>query len=190
MRRRRKTVARSNDRKRFLAGTDCRNAGGVSTVVGSNPSKFRGDNLPVERVSWDDARSYCQAIGGRLPTEAEWEYAARAGSAGAHYGDLDDVAWHLGNSEEKTHEVGQKRPNAFELYDMLGNVWQWTADWYAEKYYQAGANQDPSGPPGGTLRVQRGGSWVEYSRNVRASNRGGSDPGGRNDDFGLRCVVE
>ena len=112
-------------------------------VTGQNPSDFKGANLPVETVSWDEAQSYCQAIGGRLPTEAEWEYAARAGSTGARYGDLDQIAWYSGNSGGKTHEVGQKQANAWGLFDMLGNVWQWTADWYAQ----------------GQSRALRGGAW-------------------------------
>jgi formylglycine-generating enzyme required for sulfatase activity len=90
----------------------------------------------VENVTWDGARSYCQAIGGRLPPESEWEYAARAGSTSARYGNLDDIAWYSDNSGDKTHEVGEKQANAFGLYDMLGNVWQRTVDSYMS--YQSG----------------------------------------------------
>ena len=103
-------------------------------VMGKNPSYFKGAQLPVENVNWDKARSYCQAVGMRLPTEAEWEYAARAGSTTSRYGDIDQVAWYTANSGSKTHEVAQKQPNAWDLYDMLGNVWEWTSDWYADKY--------------------------------------------------------
>jgi hypothetical protein len=99
-------------------------------VTGQNPSNLKGANLPVENVNWDEAQAYCAAIGGRLPTEAEWEYAARAGSTAARYGNLDEIAWHSGNSGGRTHEVGQKLANAFGLFDMLGDVWQWTANWY------------------------------------------------------------
>ena len=97
-------------------------------VIGSNPGNFTGARLPVGQVTWDQSKSYCEAVGMRLPTEAEWEYAARAGSPAARYGNLDEIAWYTGNSGSKTHEVGQKKPNDFGLYDMLGNVWQWTAD--------------------------------------------------------------
>ena len=144
-------------------------------VTGSNPSHFKGANLPVETVNWDKAQSYCQAIGGRLPTEAEWEYAARAGTTGARYGNLDDVAWYSGNSGNQTHDVGQKQPNAWGLFDMLGNVWQWTADWYNTP---------------GQFRTLRGGSWLDLPRDVRGSDRSRVGPGLRVGNLGLRCVGE
>ncbi len=98
-------------------------------VTGSNPSHFTGPKLPVESVNWTDAQNYCEAVGGmRLPTEAEWEYAARAGTKGARYGDLDQIAWYDKNSGHTAHEVANKTPNDWRLYDMLGNVWQWTTD--------------------------------------------------------------
>jgi formylglycine-generating enzyme required for sulfatase activity len=100
-------------------------------VTGSNPSHFSGSERPVESVSLNDALRYCVAISGRLPTEAEWEYAARAGSTGARYGDVNEIAWYATNSGGRTHDVGQKQASVFGLYDVLGNVWQWTADWYA-----------------------------------------------------------
>jgi len=159
-------------------------------VAGSNPSHATADNLPVEQVTWDTARSYCQGAGGRLPTEAEWEYAARAGSTGARYGNLPEIAWYQRNSGGKTHPVGQKRPNAFGLYDMLGNVWQWTADWYDAAYYRTSERQDPTGPAGGVTPTLRGGSYSSYAMSVRASDR--LSPAGRmrDWDFGLRCVGE
>jgi formylglycine-generating enzyme required for sulfatase activity len=92
-------------------------------VTGNNPSKFEGLELPVEQVTWDEANGYCRQIGGRLPTAAEWEYAGRAGSTAARYGDIDRVAWYMGNIASKAHPVKQKEPNALGLYDMLGNVW-------------------------------------------------------------------
>jgi formylglycine-generating enzyme required for sulfatase activity len=159
-------------------------------VTGSNPSAFRGDNLPVEQVTWDEARSYCQAIDGRLPTEAEWEYAARAGTTGSLYGSLDDIAWYSENSGGGTHEAGRKQPNDFGLYDMLGNVKQWTADRYGEAYYQASPRRDPTGPPSGQGRVLRGGAWDLDPRYIHVWYRGGFKPGVRFYNLGLRCGAE
>jgi formylglycine-generating enzyme required for sulfatase activity/tetratricopeptide (TPR) repeat protein len=155
-------------------------------VTGSNPSYFKGSQLPVETVTWNDAQSYCQSAGMRLPTEAEWEYAARGGSTGSRYGDLDRIAWYNINSGNTTHAVAQKQANAFGLYDMLGNVWQWVADWYAE--YPAGTRRDPAGPASGQYRTLRGGSWAGYPRVARASGRGRGEPGYRVDGIGLRCA--
>jgi formylglycine-generating enzyme required for sulfatase activity len=155
-------------------------------VTGQNPSNFKGPNLPVETLDWNEAKAYCVAIGGRLPTEAEWEYAARAGSSGPRYGNLDEIAWYWGNSRGQTHEVEQKLANAFGLLDMLGNVWQWTADWYGD--YQSGAQSDPSGAVSGQYRALRGGSWFIYLRDVRVSVRDTFEPDGRNYDIGFRCV--
>jgi formylglycine-generating enzyme required for sulfatase activity len=123
----------------------------------------------------------------RLPTEAEWEYAARAGSTASRYGDIDQIAWYKANSGEKTHEVMQKQPNAWGLYDMLGNVWQWTADWYADKY-SANSEPDPHGPKNGQYRVLRGGSWYPDPAYVRASCRDRNDPEARENVYGFRCV--
>jgi formylglycine-generating enzyme required for sulfatase activity len=157
-------------------------------VTGQNPSHFKGADLPVETVNWDEAKAYCVAIGGRLPTEAEWEYAARAGSTGARYGNLDEIAWYSGNSGSQTHEVGRKSPNAFGLFDMLGNVWQWTANWYGD--YQPSAQSDPSGAASGWYRALRGGSWYDILRDARVSSRDRGEPGIRNYNIGLRCVGE
>jgi formylglycine-generating enzyme required for sulfatase activity len=155
-------------------------------VAGSNPSNFQGDQLPVEKMNWADANKFCQNVDMRLPTEAEWEYAARGGVAGPRYGDPDAIAWYTGNAMEKTHEVGQKQPNAYGLYDMLGNVWEWVADYYQR--YPDGAQTDPKGPAMGTARILRGGSWKDVATFTRASYRNGSMAGFRIDDFGFRCA--
>jgi formylglycine-generating enzyme required for sulfatase activity/energy-coupling factor transporter ATP-binding protein EcfA2 len=159
-------------------------------VMNIEPSHFKGDQLPVEQVSWDDAVKYCETIGGRLPTEAEWEYAARAGSTSARYGELDAIAWYDKNSGGTTHAVGSKQPNQFGLFDMLGNVYQWTADWYGETYYSPQAVTNPSGPASGQRRVVRGGSWFNNSQFARASNRFRNEPSYRNLIIGFRCVGE
>ena len=159
-------------------------------VMGKNPSNFKNcSDCPVENVSWDDARSYCSKVGKRLPTEAEWEYAARGGKDGeVRHGSLGDVAWYDGNSEKKTHPVGKKAPNGFGLYDMLGNVYEWCSDWYDEGYYAKSPLKDPHGAESGASRVLRGGSWYYGSRGVRASYRYGSTPDFRTDYVGFRCV--
>jgi formylglycine-generating enzyme required for sulfatase activity len=155
-------------------------------VVGTNPSHFKGAKLPMENVTWNESQAYCQKAGMRLPTEAEWEYAARAGTTGSRYGDIDRIAWYSGNSGNKTHEVMQKQPNPWGLYDMLGNAWQWTADWYGDSYYAPARQRDPIGPASGQYRSLRGGSWDRYPEVVRVSGRGG--PVGRSYIVGLRCV--
>jgi formylglycine-generating enzyme required for sulfatase activity len=122
----------------------------------------------------------------RLPTEAEWEYAARAVSS-ARSGPLAAVAWYVDNSDSKTHDVSQKEPNGVGLYHTLGNVWEWVADWYDEKYYQSSPTKDPRGATSGRTRVVRGGSWGSASRFARVSFRGEIPPE-RGVNAGFRCA--
>jgi len=169
-------------------------------VMDGNPSDFRGPDRPVEQVSWHDVQEFLAGLNARrdgyryrLPSEAEWEYAARAGEAGRHYGPLEAIAWYGRNSADETHPVGGKRPNAWGLYDTLGNVWEWCQDWYQGDYYRqlAGAVAvDPSGPVLGEYRVVRGGSWYKYLWFVRVSSRFRERPGARYRHIGFRCVRE
>jgi len=182
-----------------------------------NPGWGDGD-MPIVDVTWEDAHHYCTWAGGRLPTEAEWEYAARAGSTAAQYDNLDEIAWTADNSghdhlnseniskdghdyyavflkrlnenDNNMHEVGQKRANEFWLFDMLGNVWEWVNDWYDQSYYQNGPPRDPTGPASGKKRVLRGGSWNYDSRNVRVSLRVWDNPANSDDNVGFRCGGE
>ena len=166
-------------------------------VIGSNPLYFsapyvvhKGDRMPAYPVSWNEARNYCRAIGGRLPTEAEWEYAARAGTTGARYGALDEIAWYGKNSGGRPHDVGQRMPNAFGLYDMLGNVVEWVNDRYDEAYYQQRAGTDPAGPAVGSFHAPRGTGWSFPAIMVRVSVRNGNRERARAWDAGVRCVME
>jgi TonB family protein len=141
-------------------------------VTGGNPSAHKGDQLPVESLTWNHAANYCRAIDARLPTEIEWEYAARAGSPWARYGNLDEVAWHSGNSGGATHLVATKQPNAFGLYDMLGNLWEYVAD----------------SSPGSSDKILRGGSLLVDIRNTRASSRMKRPPSDSANGRGFRCA--
>ena len=167
-------------------------------VMGSNPSYFRGDNLPVEQVSWNDCQKFIAKLNlvtgkyFRLPTEAEWEYAARGGNRSKGYlysgsKNIDETTWHKNNSERSTHPVGTKPPNELGLYDMSGNVWEWCADWYGD--YRDWAQTDPVGPESGSKRVRRGGSWGNEARSCRSSNRFGVYPTFRNSRLGLRLAL-
>jgi formylglycine-generating enzyme required for sulfatase activity len=148
-------------------------------VTGVNPSYFPGPTHPVEGVNWDEVQKFCEKLNAlhdgyayRLPNEAEWEYAARAGCTSCRYGELDDVAWHHGNSDGSTHPIGLKRPNAWGLYDTLGNVWEWVQDRYAPDYYSRSPERDPSGAATGDYRIARGGSWRGIARGPsRVSSR-------------------
>jgi formylglycine-generating enzyme len=175
--------------------------GRYAEITGRRPSTAHGDRLPVEGVSWPDAVRFCNALsereglapayrlrteaediewdasadGYRLPSEAEWEHACRAGTTGARYGRLDEIAWYRGNSHERIHDVGGRRPNPWGLYDMLGNVWEWCWDLYDPEVY-------------GTYRVLRGGGWFDEHWSCRASVRRRSHPTLRLDDVGFRVA--
>lgn len=172
-------------------------------VMKTNPSRFKGDTLPVENVSWDDASDFCRKLSEqtgkeyRLPTEAEWEYACLAGSTGKYcFGDdkalLKDYAWYNENSGSKTHPVGEKLPNDWGLHDMHGNVWEWCQDWYDENYYAELSKKseaaNPQGPASGDYRVLRGGSWDFNQDNARAVYRNDYLPAFRDYRFGFRVV--
>jgi len=162
-------------------------------VMGNNPSNFKGDDRPVECVSWDDCQQFISRLNAmeqgtfRLPTEAEWEYACRAGSTEEPYGHLDATAWYRGNSGTTTHPVGQKQANAWGLFDMKGNVWQWCQDWYRK--YSSESVTDPKGPMNGEYRVVRGGSWYDNDTVVRSTFRlHYFTPVNRNNNLGFRVV--
>lgn len=170
-------------------------------VTGSNDSQFRGDDLPVEQVSWQDAVRFCERLSQkegrryRLPTEAEWEYAARGGpsSRGYRYSGSDNpdkVAWHKKNSESATHSVGRKTHNELGLYDMSGNVSEYCSDWYEMDYYRRSPSVDPQGPATGDIRAVRGGSWRSFSGHCRSTFRSGIEPKRRSKSIGFRVVLE
>ena len=180
-----------------------------SSVVGSNPSFFQSDEtLPVDNVTWYDATNYCYLLNQseksagrlptgyayRLPTEAEWEYASRAGSANRFefgsdltYSIVGQYGWTLENSDNATHPVGLKKANTYGVYDMHGNVYEWCSDWFGT--YVAGDKINPTGPIGGVDKVYRGGSWGDAASMSRCAARGGLDPSARLNSFGFRVVL-
>ena len=167
-------------------------------VMGNNPSYSKNYNLPVECVSWDDCQEFISKLNHitgktfRLPTEAEWEYAARGGNKSRGYqysgsNNLSDVAWYDDNSSNTTHAVGTKQPNELGIYDMSGNVWEWCQDRLGA--YSSSSQVNPTGANSGSYRVSRGGSWCEFARLCRSSCRDLTSPGNRNYDLGLRLVL-
>ena len=172
-------------------------------VMGNNPSYFKGAKRPVESVSWNDCQAFITKLNQltgkkfRLPTEAEWEYAARGGknSKGYKYAGsntIDDVAWYENNadyvSDRGTRPIAQKQPNELGLYDMSGNVWEWCQDWYGSSYYSNSPQTNPTGPSSGSYRVDRGGSWDSNARGCRVSYRYYS-PGYWCNSIGLRLAL-
>lgn len=198
--------------RRFAVATGRPMPGEPVTETGLHlNAEWRDEHQPMVQITWDDSEAYCAWAGGRLPTEAQWEYAARAGTDGSRYGDLVEIAWYADTSgravldsrrlmaeralgrafhenRNSLHDVGEKKPNAFGLYDTIGNAWEWVADWYDENYYRYSPSQDPSGPPSGQTRVLRGGAWNSPTYHVRVSDRIVWAPGTANIVFGCRCV--
>ena len=167
-------------------------------VMGINPSRFKGDYLPVENVSWDDCQEFIRKLNSmtgqnfRLPTEAEWEFACRGGNNSCGYkysgsNNLGSVAWYDENSGGQTHRVATKAPNELGIYDMSGNVWEWCGDWYAN--YTSNSQSNPSGPQSGSARVFRGGSWDDRARDCRSSIRFIINPAYRFGSLGLRLAL-
>jgi formylglycine-generating enzyme required for sulfatase activity len=168
-------------------------------VMGKNPSNFKGENLPVEQVSWSDAVEYCKKLSQkegveyRLPTEAEWEFAARGGNKSRNYtysgsDNLNDVAWYSLNSGGSTKAVGGKQPNELGIFDMTGNVWEWCSDWFYSDYYNNSPSNNPTGPSSGASRVLRSGSWNHYPAYCRITFRGNNNPNFIGYTYGFRVV--
>ena len=199
--------------KPFYMGMTEVTQGQYEKVMGKNPSSYaktgrtanyvKGtdtSNFPVETISWDDAVEFCRKLSAveghtyRLPTEAEWEYCCRAGSATKYcFGDgessLSEYAWFDENSGFATHPVGTKKPNAWGLFDMHGNVWEWTSDWHDEGYYAKSPTEDPTGPETGSLRIYRGGSWGDAAKYCQSSMRSRNPPSlGDRNDLGFRVA--
>ena len=169
-------------------------------VMGSNPSKFSGTNLPVEKVSWEDCQSFVIKLNEltgknfRLPTEAEWEYAARGGNKSNGFkfsggNNIAEVAWYSENGNKISHPVATKAPNELGIYDMSGNVWEWCSDWYSSSYYTSSSQTNPTGPNSGSYRVYRGGSWSGNDRYCRVSHRDSNYPSYRFNYLGLRLAL-
>jgi formylglycine-generating enzyme required for sulfatase activity len=184
----------------FMAETECTQAQ-WEAIMPKNPSHGKAPDQPVNQVNWREAQDYCRALTERhraqglipagwewdLPTEAQWEYACRAGTTGAFAGDLPSLAWIESNSEGKPHAVKTRQPNAWGLHDLHGNVWEWCRDWYGD--YATHRGQDPTGPSAGTFRCYRGGSRIYGARRARSAIRGAMTPEMRGDYLGFRPVL-
>ncbi len=184
----------------YLAETECTQAQWLKASA-AHRSGTRGDALPVTQVTWTDAHTFCQQLTAwhrqlgllpsgwkwDLPTEAQWEYACRAGTTGPFAGELDDLAWHAGNSKGRLQPVKTRRPNAWGLHDMHGNVAEWCQDWFGD--YSLGMAVDPAGPDTGTVRVYRGGNLIYGARRSRSAIRGAFSPGLRGDYLGFRPAL-
>ena len=167
-------------------------------ITGDKQGEFLNDNNPVEGVNWNDVQRFIDTLNKRtgknyrLPTEAEWEYAARGGKQTKEYkysgsNNVEEVAWYRNNNEYKTHFVGTKLPNELGIYDMSGNVWEWCSDWYGD--YSASSQTNPTGPASGTVRICRGGSWIYNEGSCRVAGRGSFAPTYRSNDLGFRLVL-
>jgi formylglycine-generating enzyme required for sulfatase activity len=186
--------------KPILMGKHAVTQGQWFTVMDGNPSRFKDDLRPVEMVSWNDAQVFIKALNNiektetyRLPTEAEWEYAARAGSEsayafGGNANGLGQYAWYRKNSHNQTHPVGELEPNAWGLYDMHGNVHEWCQDWFDREYYSRSPSHAPSGPEEGLARSLRGGDWGSGRWYCRCASRSLSSPDRRSNRVGFRLV--
>jgi formylglycine-generating enzyme required for sulfatase activity len=186
--------------KPFYIGKYPVTQGDWEKLMGNNPSRFKAKRAPVESVSWNDCQEFIRKINQnktyRLPTEAEWEYSARGGSTGSSiytYGNdpnkLGEYAWYSENSGDTTHPVGQKKPNSFGLYDIIGNIFEWCGDLYDKDYYKNSSSADPKGADKGENRVLRGGSWGNDASNSRLSGRNSYNPDYRFNFIGFRLVL-
>jgi formylglycine-generating enzyme required for sulfatase activity len=194
-------VTRVTLTKGYGLGKTAVTQGQWEALMGNNPARFNGEDHPVEMVSWNDAMEFCTKLTERerqagrvpdgyeytLPTEAQWEYACRAGTTGDYAGNLDSMAWYSRNSGKTTHRVGQRQPNAWGLHEMHGNVWEWCRDWFGS--YAGFDVTDPVGPSWGSTRVYRGACWVNDPGDCRSAHRDSLDPGTTSYRLGFRVAL-